>query len=158
MAVVPPSPYERFLAVNTNVRSDLVRNIELSTLPALVIWGTGTLSEGPPGTNASLSYIIELSAPAPAGGVRLDYRTVDGSAKAGSDYSATQGTLEIPEGKKVAYTESIDVFGDGEIEEDEDFYIQVSNVSGANPVSTTQRVTIAVRAPRMSDPLPPMEQ
>jgi hypothetical protein len=158
MAVTPTAPYERFFAINTNARSDLVQNIELSTLPALAIWGTGRLAEGTPGTHAVLGYVIELSAPAPAGGVRFNYRTVDGSAKAGSDYEAVEGTLEIAEGAKVAYTEPVQVFSDEEFEGDEDFYVVVSDVVGANPVSTTQRVTIAVRAPPMSDPLPPLEQ
>lgn len=156
--VVPPAPYQRFLAVNTHVRSNLAQDIQLSTLPTLAIWGTGALTESPPGTNSSLGYIVELSAPAPAGGVRFRYRTVDGSATAGKDYGTVEGTLEIPEGQKIARTESIQVFGDDEIEPDEDFYIVVSDVSGANPVTPSQRVTIKVRAPPVSDPLPPLEQ
>src|SRR3546814_5577391 len=77
-----------------------------------------------------------LSAPAPAGGVTLSYRTVDGSAKAGSDYTAVSGTLEIPEGEKVAFTADIVLHGDDELEGDESFYIVVENVVGANPVVT----------------------
>lgn len=158
MEVNPPAPYQRFFAINTSVRSDLVQDIELSTLPALVIWGGGTMREGQSGTNGVMSLVVQLSAPAPAGGVRLRYRTVDGTARAGSDYSALEGALEIPEGETIAYTEMITVFGSDEIEQDEDFYVVVSDVSGASPVVTSEKVIIKVYAPPMSDPLPPLEQ
>lgn len=155
MAVAAPSPYQRFVAVDSNTRSGFVQNITLSTLPGLVIWGSGRVTEGPPGTHASLGFVVELSAPAPAGGVRFNYRTVDGTATAGRDYGAVSGSLEIAEGEKVAYTESVSVFSDDEFEGDEDFYVVISDVTGANPVSTRQTVTIETGAPPMSNPLPP---
>lgn len=156
MEVVPPEPYTPFFAVNTDVRADVHQDIALSTLPALVIWGGGRITEGPPDTHGSLGMVVELSAPAPAGGVHLRYRTVDGSATAGQDYTAMTGTLEIPEGETFAHTESIEWFGDDVVEGDEDFFLVVSNVVGANPIITRQRVTLFERSPRMSDPLPPL--
>lgn len=154
MEVAPPAPYQRFFAVHNDVRSDIVQDIELSTLPALVIWGGGRVAEGSPGPTGSMSLVIELSAPAPPGGVRFKYRTVDGTATAGSDYTARQGTLEIPEGSKVAYTDSIDWSGDGVLEGNEYFDVVVSDVSGANPVVTRQRVTLTEPERKMSVPLP----
>src|SRR3546814_16754538 len=84
----------------------------------------------------SLSAIVELSAPAPAGGVTLSYRPVDGSAKAGSDYTAVSGTLEIPAGEKVAFTAAIVLHGDDELEGAESYYLVVEHVVGANTVVT----------------------
>lgn len=155
LEVSPPAPYQRFIAVNPSVRSDLVQNIELSTLPNLVLWGSAVVPTGRPDTHGSFSYVIELSAPAPAGGVRLKYRTVDGTATAGSDYSAVEGSVEIPEGQKIAHTASIEVFGDDEFEGDEDFSILVSDVSGAQPGALSLKVVITEPVPSMSDPLPP---
>src|SRR3546814_5275035 len=83
--------------------SDWSSDVCSSDLPGLIIWAPNHISEGIAGFHGSLSAIVELSAPAPAGGVTLSYRTVDGSAKAGSDYTAVSGTLEIPEGEKVAF-------------------------------------------------------
>ncbi len=155
LSVTPPAPYTRFFAVDTDLQADVVQDIQLSTLPALVVWGGGRITEGPPDTHGSLGFIVELSAPAPAGGVQLRYRTEDGTATAGQDYRAVSGSLEIAEGEKVAYPDSIDWFGDATVEGDETFFIVLSDIVGANPVVTRQSVTLYERNPRMSDPLPP---
>src|SRR3546814_5262708 len=99
MALTPPAPYQRVVANRPGAHVDFVQDLPLSTLPGLIIWVPNHISEGIAGFHGSLSAIVELSAPAPAGGVTLSYRTVDGSAKAGSDYTAVSGTLEIPEGE-----------------------------------------------------------
>src|SRR3546814_3972537 len=119
-----------------HTRCALVTGVQTCALPIYHI------SEGIAGFHGSLSAIVELSAPAPAGGVTLSYRTVDGSAKAGSDYTAVSGTLEIPEGEKVAFTADIVLHGDDELEGDESFYIVVENVVGANPVVTRLEVIL----------------
>src|SRR3546814_5633969 len=113
--------------------SDWSSDVCSSDLPGLNIWAPNPIAEGIAGFHGSSSAIVELSAPAPAGGVTLSYLTVDGSAKAGSDYTAVSGTLEIPEGEKVAFTADIVLHGDDELEGDESFYIVVENVVGANP-------------------------
>lgn len=151
----PPAPYARFMAVHTYVDSDLVQDIALSPLPALVIWGGGRVKVGTAGTHGSMQFVLQLSMPAPPGGVRLRYRTVDGTATAGSDYTAIQGTLQIAEGDTVAYTDMLEWFGDDEIEGDEDFYVVVSDVVGANPVVTRLRVILSEQERYMSEPLPP---
>lgn len=155
LEVSPPAPYQRFVAIHPAVREDLIQNLELSTLPTLWVRGEATVANGKRDTYGSYGYLFELSAPAPAGGVRLRYRTVDGTAKSGSDYSAKEGSLEIPEGQKFVHSESIDVVGDDEFEGDEDFYIVISDVSGAHLVAPSLRVVITEPAPSMSDPLPP---
>src|SRR3546814_14240396 len=96
-----------------------------------------------------------LSAPAPAGGVTLSYRTVDGSAKAGSDYTAVSGTLEIPAGEKVAFTPDIVLHGDDELAGDESFYLVLDNAVGANPVVTSLEGLPTERTRRMEGPRHP---
>src|SRR5690606_19862555 len=120
-----------------------------------IIWTSNHTPEGPLGTHGATSAIVELSAPAPAGGVRLSYRTVDGTARAGSDYTAVSGTLEIPEGETVAFTAGITLNGDDTREGNENFYVVVSDVVGANPVVTRVEVILYEAPPRMSKPLPP---
>lgn len=156
MELMPPAPYQRFFANRPEARTDFVQDIPLSTLPSLIIWGTTRMPEGSPGTRSSTSKVVQLSAPAPAGGVKLRYRTVDGTARAGSDYEAVSGTLEIPEGEILADTADIGWTGDRTREGDENFYVVVSDVIGANPVVTRVEVILDEQEPRMSIPLPPV--
>lgn len=57
----------------------------------------------------------------------VDYRTEDGSAHAGCDYTGAQGTLRFAEGETVKKF-SITVIDDDEFEEDEHFYIRLFNL------------------------------
>ena len=58
--------------------------------------------------------------------VLVDYRTEDGSANAGSDYIAVQGTL-IFQPRETLKTFNVCVLDDDVFEEDEHFYIRLSN-------------------------------
>ena len=156
MEVTPPAPYQRVFANKPEARADFVQDIPLSTLPGLVIWGINRLGEGPADTHGMTQLVVELSAPAPAGGVQLRYHTVNGTAKAGSDYTAASGALEIPEGKTFAYTGDINWTGDGKREGDETFRVVVTDVVGATPVVTSVELILDELDPRMSRPLPPV--
>lgn len=151
----PPPPYQRVVANRPEAHADFVQDLPLSTLPGLIVWTGNHTPEGPSGMHGVTTAVVELSAPAPAGGVRLGYRTVDGSAKAGSDYAAVSGTLEIPEGETVAFTAGITLYGDDTREGNESFFVVVSDVVGANPVVTRVEVILYEAPPRMSKPLPP---
>ena len=76
-------------------------------------------------------FTVTLSDPAPSGGVSVDYATADGTATAGSDYTATSGTLMIPEGSSSG-TISVDI-NDDSVDEpaNETFEVNLSNPSGA---------------------------
>ena len=65
--------------------------------------------------------------------VLVDYRTEDGSANAGSDYIAVQGTLTFMPNETVK-SFNVSVIDDDVFEEDEHFYIRLSNarLAGAN--------------------------
>ncbi|XP_065563205.1 sodium/calcium exchanger Calx-like isoform X2 [Artemia franciscana] len=59
--------------------------------------------------------------------VHVDYKTEDGSANAGSDYVATFGTLTFGP-CEVTKSFSVKVIDDDVFEEDEHFYLRISNV------------------------------
>ena len=70
--------------------------------------------------------------------VSVDYATKDGTALAGEDYTATNGTLEFAPGeteKKIA----VEVIGDSEVESDETFLVNLSNSKGG-VISDTQGI------------------
>ena len=103
--------------------------------PSSVSTTEGDLS-GPPGT---AQVIAELNAPAPAGGLLVDYTTVDGTAQAGSDYVARSGTLTFAPGQTKA-TIDIDLINDLTPESAETFTVVFSNVRFAALASLGQSI------------------
>jgi hypothetical protein len=65
-----------------------------------------------------------------AGSVKVHYATADGSAFAGSDYTATSGTLSFAR-SDVSKTVSVPVLDDAASEGDETFRLALSDASGA---------------------------
>lgn len=75
-------------------------------------------------------FTVSLSAPAPAA-ITVTYRTGDGTAVEGSDYTAvTSGTLTFAAGTS-SRTLTINTTGDVIDEEDENFHVLLSGASGA---------------------------
>ena len=97
-----------------------------------------SVSEGDSGTT-TLNFTVTLSALA-NGNVNVDFATSDnsptaGSATAGSDYTASSGTLTIPAGSTSA-TIGVSVTGDTAVESDEIFALTLSNPSGNATLGT----------------------
>src|SRR5262249_32773603 len=111
-----------------------------------------SVTEGNTGTTTA-NFTVRLSA-GYAAGVTVDYTTLDGSALAGSDYQAAQGTLVIPKGQTVATIPFL-VNGDKLAEYDESFSVQLSNPNGALLGSTWSYATILDDEPRLSIDLGP---
>ena len=89
-----------------------------------------TAAEGDSGTT-NFTFTVTLSSAAPAGGVTFDIATADGTALAGSDYTARLLTAQvIPQGS-LTYTFTVTVNGDTTVEPNETFFVNVTNVSGA---------------------------
>jgi uncharacterized protein len=89
-----------------------------------------SLNEGDSGTT-SFDFTVSLSAAAGAGGVTFDVATADGTATAGSDYTAKSLAVQtIPAGSST-YSFSVLVNGDSATEPDETFFVNVTNVTGA---------------------------
>lgn len=73
--------------------------------------------------------------------ITVSYRTVDGTAKAKEDYSATIGTLTFQPGQ-TSRTISVSIKGDRKREPDETFTVQLSNSVGATISDAVATVTI----------------
>ena len=93
-------------------------------------------NEGNAGTT-SFDFLVNLSAPAGAGGVTFDISTADGTAQddnpatEDNDYAAKSlSGQSIPAGSST-YTFSVLVNGDTANEPDETFFVNVTNVTGA---------------------------
>ncbi|KAG8232972.1 hypothetical protein J437_LFUL013584 [Ladona fulva] len=71
----------------------------------------------------------------PEQAVLVDYETEDGTANAGSDYVAARGTLLLGPGSETA-TINLQVLDDDVFEEDEHFYVRLSNLRLAAPDGT----------------------
>lgn len=101
----------------------------LIALPALSIDDVSK-NEGNAGTTA-FDFTVSLSSPALAGGVSFDIATANGTAVAPGDYTARSLTgRTIPAGSS-SYTFTVQVHGDTDVEADETFFVNVSNVTGA---------------------------
>lgn len=100
-----------------------------SGAPALVVDDV-SITEGNAGS-ATATFTVSLSAPAAAGGVSFDIATADGTATAGSDYAARALTGQMIPAGASSYTFAVTVNGDGLMEPDETFFVNVANVVGA---------------------------
>ncbi len=90
-----------------------------------------SLNEGNAGTT-TFTFTVSLSASAPTGGVTFDIATANNSAMAPSDYTTKSLTGQtIPAGSST-YTFDVLVNGDTTPEPDETFFVNVTNVTGAN--------------------------
>ena len=78
---------------------------------------------------ATLNFAATLSGPA-SNPVTVDYRTVDGSARAGSDYRARQGKLRFAPGE-TQKTVSVPVLDDAHDEGEETMRLRLTAASGA---------------------------
>ena len=108
-------------------------NRPLSTPISAAILGPPGLSvadaEVQEGPSASLDFKVTLGR-APSGAVSVQYATANGSAIAGSDYTATSGTLNFAAGD-TEKTVSVPVIDDSHNEGDETLTLTLSNASGA---------------------------
>ena len=86
-------------------------------------------NKGTPKTT-NMSFTVNLST-ASSETVSVDWSTVDGTALAGIDYTAAAGTVVFGAGQTSA-TISVEVIGDVAIEGNEQFTIQLANVTNAS--------------------------
>jgi len=87
-------------------------------------------AEGRSGTTA-FTFTVTLSGGS-AGPVTVQYQTDDGTATAGSDYTATSGTLAFSAGQtSQTVSVNVNVSGDAEVEPDETFVVNLTHPSGA---------------------------
>lgn len=99
------------------------------------------ISEGSRGPR-EVKIPVTLSVSAPEE-VRVQFETVDGTARAGEDYHVASGEITIPRGGRRGEI-SITIIGDTKHEPDETFEIHLLVASGAkiDPKAQTARITI----------------
>ena len=107
-------------------------------LPALSI-DDASVDEGDTGSTA-LDFMVSLDRTAPQA-VTVDWATSDGSASAGTDYTAGTGSLTFNVGED-RKTVSVTVAGDNVDEPDETFTVTLSGASGATLGDATATGTI----------------
>ncbi len=77
------------------------------------------------------------------GAVSVDYTTTPGTALAGTDYTATNGTLNWADGDSAAKTIAITILDDAIVEPEEAFAVTLSNAQGGASINVgTADVTI----------------
>ncbi|UPY36285.1 Calx-beta domain-containing protein [Sediminicoccus sp. KRV36] len=121
------------LAVGTILNDDVAA--ALSTLSV----SNASVLEGGSGTT-SLSFTVSLSAAATAP-VSVGYATANGTAMAGTDYTARSGTLSFAAGETTKLV-TVAVAGDTAIEANETMRLTLANASGATIGTGTGTGTI----------------
>ena len=81
--------------------------------------------------DGSVGFLVTLS-PTSSGTVTVDYATVDGTAVAGTDYTATSGTLTFAPGETRKSTALVPIADDGEEDSGETFRLVLSNPTGSD--------------------------
>lgn len=102
--------------------------ISVSDLPGIDITDQ-VVTEGDSGS-VTASFSVTLSSAAPVT-VTVDYATSADSATAGVDFGAVSGSLSFASGE-TSKTVTVDVYGDTTEEDQERFYVSLSNPSNAN--------------------------
>lgn len=116
----------------------LLAGAQTVTDPSVSIADT-TVAEGNSGSS-SASFTVTLSGPA-AKPVTVGYTTVDGSARAGEDYTATSGTVSFAPGVTSAKVDVV-VLADTVVEPTETFTVELANPAGASLGAATATATI----------------
>lgn len=78
--------------------------------------------------------------------VTVDYATSDGTASAGSDYTASSGTLTFNQGE-TSKTFTIPISNDGVFEPDETVNLTLSNPTGSATLGTPSTAVLTIKAP-----------
>ena len=98
----------------------------LSTQPVLIA-GDLTVNEG---NGAGVANVPVSLLPASGGTVTVEYATANGTALAGTDYTAVSGTLTFSAGTTVLNV-AVPLSGDTTAEPNKTFFVNLSNASGA---------------------------
>jgi chitinase len=106
-------------------------------------------AEPRPGTTSAFSFAVHLSAPAPAGGLTVGYSTRNGTAQAGSDFEAIDGTLTFAPGQRTR-TIAVTVRGDNRVEGAEHFLVDLDDVSPGGALGPS-RTGVGIISRRCSD-------
>ena len=135
-----PAPFVRQLVEIPPLYGDAQWDIRMRRRPSLTV-GNALVPEGGSGDGfTAVQVVVELSVPAPAGGVSFDYDVLPGDAEH-QDYAPYPGTFHIPGGETLA-TVGLSIVGDDRGEPDESVQLRVRNIQGAawNPGPGSVRI------------------
>jgi hypothetical protein len=119
-----------------------------SIAPALTAAAAAGNNAAEPSTNGN--FTITLSAPAPAGGVTVNY-TLSGTAIAGTDYSnSSSGSILIPEGSSSGIV-TINTSNDNVVEPQKNITITLTSATNGCTIGTSPTATITLT----DDDVPP---
>ena len=117
-------------------------DLAFSPRPALAVADVSVTE----GTAATADFVVTLE-PATSVTVTVDYATADGTATAGSDYTAASGTLTFDAGETTK-TVSVPVLDDSAEDSGETFTLTLRNASGAVLLRAVATGTILNTEPR----------
>lgn len=110
------------------------------TTTASLSIGPASLIEGNNGTT-NMTFTVTLTNPAATGDTTVNFATSNGTATAGTDYTATNGTLTFAQGQTTR-TFTVPITGDTTVEPDETFTVTLSNSTNAMIGTATATGTI----------------
>jgi hypothetical protein len=134
--------YRSWLGVRQDIRQDTVMDIQLNANPSIIVHSVEEIGEGRAGRVTRVPVGIEYIPGGPIASVPVRWHTVDGTAKAGTDYVAASGTVTLTTYETFAVV-SVDVIGDNQHERPEYFDIVLEPVAGYNLSVPSTRVTVA---------------
>ena len=101
--------------------------------------GTYSVSEGAATATINVTRIGSAT-----GAVSVNYATSNGTATAGSDYTATSGTLNWTDGEAASKTFTVSITNDTAIESDETINLTVSNPTGGAILGSQNTATLTI--------------
>jgi hypothetical protein len=123
---------------------------------ATITLSGAAILEGGAGTTTTTNAIVNLSTTS-AKDVSVSYTTVDGTATAGSDYTAASGTATVPAGSRTVAI-PVTITGDAAVEPDETITVRIKDPVNAAIAGGGDTATITIRnddvAPPSTSPLP----
>ncbi len=111
-----------------------ITNDDVNSVVSLAI-NDPSISEGDSGS-VNLDFTVTRSGDDTLSAITVAYNTSDNTATAGSDYTATSGTVTIPSGAATA-TISVPVLGDSNIETNEEFFVNLTGITNVTGPAAT---------------------
>ncbi|TAN52683.1 MAG: hypothetical protein EPN21_03345 [Methylococcaceae bacterium] len=119
-----------------------VLTLQNDEIPTLTLSPTVSVDENNADGKAVIDVQLSIASATP---VTVAYTTVDGTAKAGSDYTTASGTLTIPAGATSA-TLSVPLMNDSGVETDETFGLQLGSTSDNAQLGTPATATVTIHS------------
>ncbi|MGB7326276.1 MAG: Calx-beta domain-containing protein [Rubripirellula sp.] len=136
---------------NNNGTAQLIINAgTVTTAPGVLSVSPATVSVNEDAGNATFTV---TRASGSDGAITVDFATADGSATAGSDYTATSGTLSFADGE-TSKTVTVPILDDADAEAAETFTLTINSPTGGATLGTAVTSTATIAASDAVTPVP----